>query len=56
MVSADVKANIKQQQLKDLVTVSYKFLSEVPSKLAILYKKGLLLILKITHFMEYVGP
>ena len=26
MISDDVKANIKQQEIKDLVAVSYKFL------------------------------
>ena len=26
MIPADVKANIKQQEIKDLVVVSYKFL------------------------------
>ena len=26
IISADVKANIKQQEIKDLVIVSYKFL------------------------------
>ena len=26
IISADVKANIKQQEIKDLVVVSYKFL------------------------------
>ena len=25
MISADVKANIKQQEIKDLVVLSYKF-------------------------------
>ena len=32
MISADVKANMKQQEIKDLVVVSYKLLQEVPSK------------------------
>ena len=27
MISADVKANIKQQEIKDLVDISYKFLT-----------------------------
>ena len=40
MISADVKANIKQQEIKDLVVVSYKFLLEVPSKLEIQCKEG----------------
>ena len=31
MISADVKANIKQWEIKDPVAVSYKFLLEVPS-------------------------
>ena len=34
MISPDVKSNIKQE-MKDLVAASYKFLSEVPSKLQI---------------------
>ena len=33
MISADVKANIKQWEIKDPVAVSYKFLLEVPSTL-----------------------
>ena len=33
MISADVKSNTKQQEIKDLVAASYKFLEEVPSKL-----------------------
>ena len=40
MISADVKANIKQQELKDLVGVSYKFLLEVPSKLEMRWHNG----------------
>ena len=39
MISADVQANIKQQEVKVLVTVSYKFLKEVPSKLEIQCKR-----------------
>ena len=39
MISADVKPNIKQQEIKDLVAASYKLLEEVPSKLQI-NKKG----------------
>ena len=35
MISADVKSNIKQQKIKDLVAASYKLLEEVPSKLQI---------------------
>ena len=42
LISADVKANIKQQEIKVLVAVSYKFLcEEVPSKLEIQCKKGM---------------
>ena len=33
MISADVKANVKQQEIKELVAVSSEFLLEVPSKL-----------------------
>ena len=40
MISADVKANIKQQEIKDLVAVSEKFLLEVPSKLEMQCKNG----------------
>ena len=39
MISADVKANIKQQDVKVLVAVSYKFLYEVPSNLELQCKK-----------------
>ena len=35
MTSADVKSNIKQLEIKDLVAASYKLLEEVPSKLQI---------------------
>ena len=35
MIPADVKSNIKQQEIKDLVAPSYKLLEEVPSKLQI---------------------
>ena len=35
MISVDVKSNIKQQEIKDLVAASYKLLEEVPSKLQI---------------------
>ena len=31
MISADIKSNIKQQEIKDLVAGSYKLLVEVPS-------------------------
>ena len=40
MTSADAKANIKQQEIKDLVVVSCKFLQEVPSKLETQCNKG----------------
>ena len=40
MISADVKANIKQQEIKDLVNISYKFSKEVLSKLEMQCKKG----------------
>ena len=33
MISADVKPNIKQQEIKELVAASYKLLEEIPSKL-----------------------
>ena len=32
MISADVKSNIKQQQIKDLVAASYKLLDEITFK------------------------
>ena len=32
---------ISQQEIKDLVAVSYKFLEEVPSKIEIQRKKGM---------------
>ena len=35
MKFANVKSNIKQQEIKDLVAVSYTLLEEVPSKLQI---------------------
>ena len=41
MISADVKANGKHQELKEPVVLSYKFLWEVPSKLEIQCKKGI---------------
>ena len=41
MISADVKSNIKQQDIKDAVAASYKLLQEVPSKLQIQCKKGI---------------
>ena len=40
MISANVKSNIKQQEIKDLVAAFYIFLQEVPSKLQIQCKKG----------------
>ena len=40
MISADAKANIKQQEIKDLVVVSCKFLQEVPSKFETQFNKG----------------
>ena len=33
MISADVKCNIKQQEIKKLVAACDRFLEEVPSKL-----------------------
>ena len=39
MISADVKANVKQQEIKELVAVSYKCLQEVPSELEVQCKK-----------------
>ena len=39
-MSADVKANIKQQEIKYLVAISYIFLKELPSKLEIKCKRG----------------
>ena len=39
MISADVKSNKKQQEIKDLVAASDKFLEEVPSKYQIQCKK-----------------
>ena len=35
MIPADVKSNIKQQEIKDLVAVSYKLLEEVLLKFQI---------------------
>ena len=35
MISTEVKSNIKQQEIKDLVAVFYKLSEEVPSKLQI---------------------
>ena len=39
MISADVKANVKQQEIKELVAVSYKCLQEVPSEFEVQCKK-----------------
>ena len=39
-ISADVKVEVKQQEIKELVAVNYSFLQEVSSKLEIQYKKG----------------
>ena len=35
MISADIKSNIKQQEIKDLVTASHKILEDVTSKIQI---------------------
>ena len=35
MISAGVKSNIKQQEIKDLAAAFYKLLKQVPSKLQI---------------------
>ena len=40
MICADVKSNIRQQEIKDVVAASYKLLQEVPSKHQIQCKKG----------------
>ena len=40
MISANVKSNINQEEIKDLVAASYKFLEEVPSNLQIQCEKG----------------
>ena len=39
MISADVKTDAKQQEIKELVAVSCEFLQEAPSKLEIHCKK-----------------
>ena len=44
MISADVKANVKQQEINYLVALSYKFLQEVPSKLEIQCKRAYVFI------------
>ena len=41
MISADVKANVKQQKIKEIEAASYKFLWEVPTKLEMQCKKGM---------------
>ena len=41
LISADVKANKNNKEIKDLVAVSYKLFEEVPSKLEIQCKKGI---------------
>ena len=40
-VKNDIKANVQQKEIKELVTVSYKFLKELPSRLEIHCKKGM---------------
>ena len=40
-VEANVKANVKQQEINHLVALSYKFFQEVPSKREIQCKKGM---------------
>ena len=44
MISADVKANVKQQEINYLVALSYKFLQEVSSKLEIQCKRAYVFI------------
>ena len=39
--STDLKADVKQQEIKELVAVSCNFLQEVPSKLDIQCKTGM---------------
>ena len=41
MISADVKANLKQQEIKEIEAASYKFLWEGPTKLEMQCKKGM---------------
>ena len=41
MISADVKANVKQQEINYQVAVLYKFLLEVPSNLEMQCKNGM---------------
>ena len=51
IISADVKANIKQQEIKELVAVSYTFLQKIHSKLEIQCKRACIfhLILMVFH-------
>ena len=44
MMSANVKANIKQQEIKDLVAVSYIFFKKYPQNLKYNIKEGLFFI------------
>ena len=39
MISDDEKADVKQQEIKELVAVSCNFIKEVPSNLEILFCK-----------------
>ena len=50
MISGDVKAKVKQQEINYQVTVLYKFLQEVPSKLEIQCKKGMYFHLILVGF------
>ena len=50
MISADVKAKVEQQEIKYQVTVPYKFLQEVPSKLEMQCKKGIYFYLILVGF------
>ena len=40
MMSANVKANIKQQEIKDLVAASYNFFKKYPQNLKYNVKEG----------------
>ena len=40
MISADIKSNINQQEIRDLVTASHKLLQDVPSKLQMQCTEG----------------
>ena len=40
MMSANAKANIKQQEIEDLVALSYIFFKKIPSKFEIQCKRG----------------